>query len=165
MSFNGSSQYLSIPYNVLYALESCDFTVEAWVYRNAIGSEHNIAVTRSSGGNDGWNLRINAANTITFYYTGASSLSSTGTIPATTWTHVAVTKSGNTVRLFINGTIDGSNASFGTGNANTQPLRIGVDNSNAAGWFNGYIDDLRITRGYARYTANFTPPSSAFLGQ
>jgi hypothetical protein len=100
-----------------------------------------------------------------FYYTGGSSVTSTGTIPATTWTHIAVTKSGNTVRLFINGVIDGSNAAFGTGTVNTQALRIGVDNTNAAGFFNGYIDDLRITRGFARYTANFTPSASAFLGQ
>lgn len=165
MAFDGTGDYLSAPYNPLYALETGDFTVEAWVYRSVTGAEHNIAVTRSAGGSDGWNLRINSSNTLQFYYTGGSSLTSTGTIPATTWTHVAVTKSGNTVRLFINGNIDGSNAAFGTGNANTQPLRIGVANDNTTGYMNGYIDDLRITKGFARYTANFPVPTSAFQGQ
>lgn len=165
MAFDSTGDYLSAPYNQLYGLETGDFTIECWVYRNVSGAEHNVAVTRSSSGQDGWNVRINSNNTLQFYFTGGSSLTSTGTIPATTWTHIAVTKSGNTVRLFINGTIDGSNAAFGTGTANTQPLRIGVDNSNTAGYMNGYIDDLRITKGFARYTANFTPPTSAFQGQ
>jgi hypothetical protein len=160
--FDGTGDYLSSPYNVSQALEACDFTVEAWVYRNTVGAEHNIAVTRSSAGNDGWNLRINSSNTLQFYYTGGSTVTSTGTIPATTWTHVAATRSGTTVRLFINGTIDGS-ATFSNGTANTQPLRIGVDNSNSTGYFNGYIDDLRITKGVARYTANFTAPTAAVL--
>lgn len=155
--FDGTGDYLSIPYSPLYALEACDFTVEAWVYRNAIGAEHNIAVTRSAAGADGWNLRINSNNTLQFYYTGGSSVTSTGTIPATTWTHVAVTRNGTAVKLFINGTVDGS-ATFSNGTANSQALRIGVDNSNATGYMNGYIDDLRITQGYARYTANFTAP-------
>ena len=165
MYFDGTGDYLSVPYNALYALEVGDFTIEAWVYRSVIGAEHNIAVTRSSAGQDGWNLRINSNNTLQFYFTGGSSLTSTGTIPATTWTHVAVTKSGNSVKLFINGNIDGSNDAFGTGTANTQPLRIGVANDNATGYMNGYIDDLRITKGFARYTANFSAPTSAFQGQ
>jgi hypothetical protein len=158
MYFDGTGDYLTIPYNQYFDLVANDFTIEAWVYRNAIGAEHNIAATRPSSGNTGWNLRINSTNTLQFYYTGGSSVTSTGTIPATTWTHVAVTRSGTTVRLFINGTIDGS-ATFSDGTAVVNVLRIGVDNSGAAGYMNGYIDDLRITRGYARYTANFTPPA------
>ena len=164
MSFNGSSDYLTSPYSVLYALESVDFTIEAWVYRNSTGSEHNIALTRSSAGSDGWGFRINSTNTLQFFYTAGGSVTTTGTIPATTWTHVAATRVGTLVRLFINGTLDTS----GTASANaasTQPLRIGVDNTNAAGFFNGYIDELRITKGVARYTANFTPPTVAFLTQ
>ena len=160
MYFDGTGDYLTAPYSKLQDLTSGDFTVEAWVYRNVIGAEHNIAVTRSSAGTDGWNLRINSSNTLQFYFTGGTSLTSTGTIPATTWTHVAATRSGTTLRLFINGVIDGS-TTVSDGTTNTQPFRVGVANDNATGYMNGYIDDLRITKGFARYTANFTPPTAA----
>ena len=162
MYFDGTGDYLNGPFSPLYAIESCDFTVEAWVYRNAIGAEHNIAITRDVAGGDGWNLRINATNTLQFYYNAGTSISSTGTIPLNTWTHIAATRNGTAGKLFINGVIDGT-ATFVNGTTTTQRLRIGVSATNAAGYFNGYIDDLRITKGFARYTANFTPSAVAFL--
>jgi hypothetical protein len=86
---------------------------------------------------------------------------STGTLSATTWTHVALVRSGSTITFYISGTASGTltnSANFGSnntpyagGNANTSP-----------DYYNGYIDDLRITKGYARYTSNFTPPTAAF---
>lgn len=164
MAFDGSGDYLRIKYNPIYEMVTGDFTIECWVYRNVIGAEHNILCTRPGASATGWNLRINSSNTLQFYFTGGTSVSSTGTIPATTWTHIAFTKSGNNGRLFINGTIDGSTASMGTGTVSGVDLRIGVDNSDAAGYMNGYIDDLRITKGFARYTANFTAPTSTFVG-
>ena len=161
MYFDGTGDYISTPYSALYDINTGDFTVEAWVYRNVAGAEHNIFVTRSSSGSDGWNLRINAANTLQFYYTGGGTQTSTGTIPANTWTHVAACKSGTTLRLFINGVIDGVNTSIGTGTTNTAAtLRIGVDNSSTTGYMNGYISDARIVKGQALYTANFYPPTS-----
>jgi hypothetical protein len=157
--FDGSGDYISVPYNPAHQMVAEDMTIECWVYRNAVSVEHNIAVTRSSASSDGWNLRINSANTVSFYFTGGTTLTSTGTIAANVWTHIAFSKSGNTGKLFINGTVDGTTASMGTGTANTQPLRIGVDNTTAASYMNGYIADFRITKGYARYTSTFTPPS------
>ena len=156
--FNGSTDYLSTPYSLFYALEATDFTIEGWVYRNVIGAEHNIAVTRSS--TDGWNLRINATNTLQFYYTGGSSLTSTGTILSGSWYYVAATRSGTTVRLYINGSLD-SSSTFSNGTANSSAMRIGVDNTNASGFMNGYITDLRITKGSARYiTSAFVIPNT-----
>lgn len=158
LELDGTGDYLSVPHNSALSLESGDFTVEAWIYRNAAGALHNILNKRT---NDGWFWRVNAGDTLTFAFTGGSAITSTSTVSSTTWFHVACTRSGNTVRQFIDGVLDATTVTFTNGVVNTQELRIGVDNTGSDG-FNGYIDDLRITKGVARYTANFTPPIAAF---
>jgi hypothetical protein len=84
---------------------------------------------------------------------------------AGTWYHVAVTRSGNTFKLFRNGVQNGStvtNSNSCPATASTGALYVGSDVGGGFGNWNGYIDDLRITKGYARYTTNFTPPTQAF---
>jgi hypothetical protein len=86
-------------------------------------------------------------------------------IPLTTWTHVAWVRSGNRWSIFVNGTERLLAASTsGTPYNSTAPFVIGrhtfIDPPGYA--FNGYIDDFRITKGVARYTANFTPPTAPF---
>jgi hypothetical protein len=164
MYFDGTGDYFLAPYNKMQDLTQGDFTVEGWFYRGAIGVEHNIINNRFTTGGCLW--RINTGNTVTFSIQGTTTttITSTGTISATTWTHIAVTRSGSNLRIFINGTIDGSSASAANGTASTTVLRIGCD-ENLTNAFNGYIDDLRITKGYARYTGKFTPPTSLTQNQ
>jgi len=77
-----------------------------------------------------------------------------------TWTHLAVTRSGTNLKAFVNGVISGTPITNSTQNYDT----IKYIGRNPAGeYFNGYIDDLRITKGVARYTANFTPPTTSYL--
>jgi hypothetical protein len=82
-----------------------------------------------------------------------------GTPPAfNTWNHIAVSRYGSTIRAFINGiqVFSGTNTvSYVAG-----PIQVG---GSAFGTITAYINDLRITRGIARYTSNFTPPTTAFL--
>jgi hypothetical protein len=163
--FDGTGDYLTTSQlaSPNYDLVATDFTIEGWFYNAGAGAERYIFSQR--GASSGWELRINATNAIQFFYTGGSTLTTTGTISANTWTHLAVTRSGTTVRIFINGVQD-SSATFsnGTSAAASYPLYIGYSTS-GGGYFLGYMDDIRITRGLARYTANFTPPASAMLGQ
>lgn len=85
---------------------------------------------------------------------------------ATTWTHIALCRSGSSTRLFLDGVQTGStytdtNNYLGPAN---RPV-IGASGLSLGGSaLNGYIDDLRITK-FARYTANFTPPTAAFPTQ
>jgi hypothetical protein len=79
---------------------------------------------------------------------------------------VAITRSGTSGKFFINGTQSGSTGTINNFTDSSTVLAIGALDT-STGWngpypFNGYIDDLRITKGYARYTANFTAPTSAF---
>jgi hypothetical protein len=74
------------------------------------------------------------------------------------WQHVAFTRNGGTLRLFLNGQIvQQVNGYSGTLNTITNFLHVG-SGVNGDSKMNGYMDEVRITRGVARYTASFTPP-------
>jgi hypothetical protein len=144
---------------------SANFTVEGWVYRNntsdsllLVGQGDLASVSTSS-------FVLYLGSIVSDFYIGGSVLTCASPSPsAATWAHVAWTRSGGTVRSFLNGSLVGSNASFGTLSINQgvgQSASLGSSFTGAAP-FNGYIDDLRITKGVARYTATFTPPTAPF---
>jgi hypothetical protein len=81
-----------------------------------------------------------------------------------TWYHVALVRSGsgtNNMKLYLDGVLESQNTNTYTVPVNDIVLGRTYTNLNSE-YFNGYIDDLRITKGVARYTANFTPPTAAF---
>jgi hypothetical protein len=83
----------------------------------------------------------------------------TTTWSSNTWYHGAIVRSGSSLKLYINGTQEGSTFTLTTQNFTNRIWQIG---NGPNGVFNGYIQDVRITNGYARYTANFTAPTAAF---
>jgi hypothetical protein len=163
MYFDGTGDGLQVVGSPNTAFGTGDFTVEFWIYLNAsTGSFKKFVELGTSGAcftietQSTTNvLTITDLNT-TVFVTSSSALS------LTTWTHVAATRSGTTLRLFQNGTQVGS-ATNSTNFANSGNVYIGQSNSGQA--INAYMDDLRITKGYARYTANFTPPTSQLPDQ
>jgi YD repeat-containing protein len=79
------------------------------------------------------------------------------------WKHIAMVRNGTAGQIFIDGTSAGTISALNTPAASTQPLKVGLwDYSAGNEYFNGNLDELRITKGVARYTANFTPPTQAF---
>lgn len=86
----------------------------------------------------------------------ASSLS-TGT-----WYHIAATRNGNVYTLWVDGTSVATTTVAGSPMSSTSAVAIGAGASNADFSLDGYLDEVRITKGTARYTGSFTPPSSAF---
>lgn len=163
MYFDGTGDGLQVVGSPNTAFGTGDFTVEFWIYLNAsTGSFKKFVELGTSGAcftietQSTTNvLTITDLNT-TVFVTSSSALS------LTTWTHVAATRSGTTLRLFQNGTQVGS-ATNSTNFANSGNVYIGQSNSGQA--INAYMDDLRITKGVARYTANFTPPTSQLPDQ
>jgi len=158
LAFDGTGDWL-VPRNLL-PLGSSDFTVEMWLYPNATysGAYAGILDSRTSG--DG-------AGLVYFGYTGTANQIGwkdnttnvvTGSVTLSTWNHVAVVRSSGTMTMYINGTSTSSSAN--STNYTVAFRLIGASFDPLA--FNGYIDDLRITTGYARYTANFTAPTAAF---
>jgi hypothetical protein len=168
LAFDGND-YLLAPTTPNMNFGSGDFTIEAWVYRTSeSGTPSNIfqkGITTSS--NFQLNLSINPSNQLFSYYsTDGSSITAIGTtsttIALTTWTHVAVSRSGSTWRYFINGTLQNTTTASVTLFTGTGLVSVGANPEGNSGFY-GYIDDLRVTKGYARYTATFTPPTAAFF--
>jgi hypothetical protein len=162
LEFDGNGDYLSVATNALFNFGTGNFTIECFVYRpNQTGGF--FASSSGSGGlffgilGDG--LQIGFGRTgIAWDYQVAHNMA------INTWYHVAITRSGTTMRLFVNGTQVGVNVTNSRSyDISTTSLTIG--SQGAAFYLNGYIDDLRITKGVARYTANFTPPSVEFPDQ
>ena len=166
MFFNGSTDYLTTIDKPTLQLGTGNFTIEAWVYLTTASTSRGLVSKGPVAGTTGWECKFNSANVFRFEWT-ASSLVGATTIPITTWTHVAVVRSGSAtgnVKLYVNGTLYATSGVAVTDNfTQTDPLRVGIDRV-GTGFFPGYIDDLRITK-YARYTANFTPPDTTFLDQ
>ena len=160
----GSGDYISTGGSTDYSPLG-DFTYECWVRTTDISSIHVIASTRSGG--TGWQFQINAGGgvQITFfgsYGGGAAVVFSSSKLSTNTWYHVAWTHTGGTWRVFINGVLEGALAPAGSYASNTATLYLGYDPAFSGRYFSGHIDDSRITKGVARYTANFTPPALPF---
>lgn len=137
-----------------------DFTIEGWVYTNVAGVVYGL-INKGASTPTGWSLEINASNQLVWYSTGTAVKTSTTTIPASTWTYVAISRSGTNLYMFINGTLQGT---AGTDSANynqTTNMIIGATRALGNG-LNGFLDELRITRYIARYTASFAAPTAAF---
>ena len=162
MYFDGSS-YLNQPSSQNFALGG-DFTVEAWVYltANMSGTNAGYLTDFRSGSTSNFALGFIGASGVTkmYAYIGSTPAETTGTTTVTlnTWNHVAFVRSGSTVTMYLNGTSNGTlSASYAQGATNAV---ICARYTGATEYITGYIDDLRITKGYARYTSNFTAPTA-----
>lgn len=158
---DGTGDYISTPSNPDFEFGSGNFTIEMWVYR--IGnnlSQPLVEMRTSTTTNYAPLLLINTSNQLV-YNDGASNVITGDSISETTWTHVAVSRQGTSTRLFINGTQTGSTYTD-TRFYLQSPVRIGA-RFDATTAFNGHIDELRITKGLARYTGNFTAPTAPFV--
>jgi hypothetical protein len=170
---NGSYVYPSTN-SALFSFGTGDFTIEAWLYPtsfsttngpmfidfrpNGTNSTSYFAIGISTGG------VLNYSSNNNTYITAGTALS------LNTWTHVVVARSSSTVKMFLNGTqtgssytdtnsyIGGTNRPVIGANGFEQPSS-GVDS------FIGYMDDIRITKGYARYTTTFTVSTLPDIGQ
>jgi hypothetical protein len=174
MYFDGTGDYLQAPNAILAQFGSGDFTIEFWMYASSQALAPIVHQTNYAS-NQGWILwnydGVNSATStrkLTFMFNASTVLTtSSDAYTDNTWTHIAVVKSGTNVKIYSNGSSIAS-GTFSTAAANAStPLMIGgIINGqswNGTAYYTGYIDDLRITNGVARYTANFTPPTSTFI--
>lgn len=154
-----------------YQFGGQDFTVEGWVYVRQIFQDFAVIVKCSTNSSwlTGWTLDLRTTNNFNWYANGTGvdgqsytySNNSTSTFSTGTWYHIAVVRQNFVRYLYINGVLDSTNTDL----INYQPtsiISIGNDISSYFG-FDGYLQDLRIYKGVAKYTSNFTPPNQIAL--
>ena len=171
---NADTNYAKVTAHADLDFGSGDFTWEAWVYRDAVNSgSYGDALWCSSAGPVGFavsisptgHIGISASSTGTWdLYKGCDPGDPVGSaaLALDTWYHIAVTRSGDTWRGFVNGVLDQSFTKAGTISAAPGGYNIGRWHDEVNRCVNGYLDDIRVTKGTARYTADFTPPTEAF---
>jgi len=188
MYFDGTGDWLTSPANTNsvanYDFGTGDFTIECWIYLPTIPSnsyEH-IVCFGVSGSAQRWSFYIETRTVASAPYLSFASFNSANSAVVSlngggsagwatnTWTHVAVTRSGSTFKLFKDGVQNGSSTTStasvpGTAATTSSYLTVGTELNLTSPTFSGYIQDIRITKGYARYTSNFTPPTSLLQNQ
>ena len=142
------------------------FTIEAWVYVTATltgNAEPVFTKWQGTASNLGFYFALDNTG-VHFYYstTGTDVLSYDGayTAPIETWVHLAVDFDGATLRLYANGTALSADAYSATIYPSTLTTLVGQDGATYP--FHGYIDELRVSKGVARYAGTFTPQARAF---
>ena len=143
------------------ALGNGDWTLEAFVRFKVLSGAQMVFDWRPPSTQGAYPTLYVSGNTLIFYQSSASRISSGGVLGTNTWYHFAVCKSGNSTKLFIDGTQVGSTY---TDNNNYlgERLRLFGDGFNAGNaTLDGFVDEVRISKS-ARYTANFTPTTESF---
>jgi hypothetical protein len=161
MSFDGSSQYLKMLSLPNFEFGTGDFTIESWLYPKSISATASYIFDQRTADSQNVLLAyILPDRTIEIYVNGGVVVSG-GTIALNSWSHFAITRASNSLKMFLNGTQIGSTYSL-TNTLITSPMYIGT-RYNGTQYFNGHMDDFRVTKGVARYTTTFTPPTSSFV--
>ena len=171
--FDGTGDYLAAPPPpscMSGELGTGDFTIEYWMNASAAGTYVTVVGTQSVAGNSTagiWRAgnRFNGANGIYFNYTNGGSFIdltfSTTNYNDGAWHHVAFVRSSGSLKAYVDGTQVGSAQSVTQSLSSNQRMYVGYNVQDNA-YYTGYISDLRITKGFARYTTNFTAPTIPF---
>ena len=144
-----------------------DFTIEAWYYftsfSNSFGHYDQWNGSSTGSGNvQMWNS-TSSQGKIKWYYDGSSNFTSSTTMSTGQWYHVAYVRESGTLKIYFNGTVDSNTQSYSSQFGKTGTLYLGDQHAGGGGAPQYYIDDLRVTKGLARYTSNFTAPTTAHL--
>jgi prepilin-type N-terminal cleavage/methylation domain-containing protein len=162
LTLDGNGDYLQTPADSAFQFGTGDFTIECWVYLNSGNSNDGLFSLEASSGNKIPAVNVEAGQWRLSLTTGVTEFTQ-GTAITGVWQHLALIRNGTDVKLFINGTQLGATRTNST-NYTTNKLSIGYYFSSSFA-INARIDEFRVTKGVARYTANFTPPTEPFPTQ
>lgn len=155
--FSGGA-YLSIPSSSDFNFGSGDFTIECWAYLNNLGgngTNHFFCIS------DVYTFSFKSNNQEYCFYANGIKLASTTISPIiNAWHHLSLVRYGQRLFIFVNGELKGESIipqsnTYGS----TAEVLIGSANGTTEEYLDGFLNDLRVTKGQARYTVNFTPPT------
>jgi len=167
--FDGTGDYLSIPNSQYFNFASEPFTIEVYAYFNNLTSSENICQQGyyTIGVNGNWSLFRIGENIRFVTYDGqgnAEWLEHTGTVSATTWTHISVSRVGlgsDEIQIAIDGVSETFTVSKSVGN-NDEALTFGLLDAGGNADFEGRMDDMVIIKGRGVRDGNFTPPARGY---
>ncbi len=149
-----------------------DFTVEAWYKNDSSSGNYRTIIEKGIVGgtpqNGAWSLGTRTGSDVlwfAYYNSGFNDLIATSVNPNDgSWHHLAVARSGSTFKMFFDGVqVHSSTLTASLGDFTNQNVNIGYNVRNGS-YIKGYLQDVRVTKGLARYTATFTPPTALLKG-
>jgi hypothetical protein len=164
--FDGNGDYLSIPDSTDWDFGNGDFTIDFWISLSSLADTNNKAIISMQEDRMalGWAIEIDVD--ILAFLIGSNQYRSNKALIINSWTHVAFVRSGNILKIFQNG-IETYSTTIGTIAINGDDKSLVISNFRNTPYnrcLNGYLDEVRISKGIARWTSNFTPPSAPYGG-
>lgn len=163
----GSGDYLSLADAADWNFGTGDFTIDCWVNLDSLNGSRSVCGQGSSGSTFAW-INFDGTNFSFTSFVGSSalvSLTTVSTISIATWYHIAIVRHGNVFTLYLNGSVEASGTASITYPDYTGEFAVGAHTEGAGTffyYFDGFIDEFRVTKGYARWLGAFTPPMSAY---
>jgi hypothetical protein len=155
--FDGNGDYLSLASSGDFGFGTGDFTIEFWLYRTNTGNNVGFIDTRSTNTDtNGWFIRFNSATTIQLVDNATQYITITHN---STWNHIAFVRKSGVITGYINGNFVASTNAQTNFTSSNLLIAAFVDVQSSPNAFTGYISNLRILKGTALYTENFTPPT------
>ena len=170
LALDGTGDYLTIPSHDAFHYGDGDFTIEMWVYMssNSSSSDPMNLISKWDDGQRSWAFELETSNRprIRLSYDGSTKNVDTtlGTDVAPTasqWHHLAFVRSGETLTAYLDGVAGSTTIDLSTNSLASPTSSVYIGQRGDQRYFDGYIDDVRILKGVARYTKNFVPPSQA----
>jgi len=147
-----------------FAFGTGDFTIEGWYYFNANVNGAYMYDFRNVGSQAVPALFYETAGTrLCYYVSGNYRITYTWTPPLNTWHHIAITRTGTSTKMFVNGVQGGSTWTDTTNYIQPSLAYIGRYGQSSINYMNAYLDEFRISKGIGRYTTAFTAPTEAFV--
>ena len=159
IQFDGSGDYLTVPDHADFAFGTGDFTIDAWV-RSSSFSQHQDIVTKRTNGYGPLILRLEQTTGKPMFYgsyngtSWATLITSTTACSLNTWHHVAIVREGSTFTLYLDGVSVATDTNSGSLYVNTLALSVGATSTGDKP-FTGYFDEVRVSKGIARWTTDF----------
>jgi hypothetical protein len=152
-------------------IASEDYTIEGWFFPISYSSSvawGRYIYSQYDSATDFTNrfllgFKEDNSNKLYAFRNGDGELLGATTVTLNAWHHFALTRQGTARRLFLDGVLDATGTTSGSLSSSVSRIGGCLYNGEILGGFHGYLDEIRITKGLARYTANFTPPTAAFL--
>lgn len=151
---------LTFPDSTDWVFGTGDYTIECWCYFNSMKN----CVISTTNYSAGFAVVVGSAGAVGMYHNGTLHITASGAVSTGAWKHIALSRSSGTLRIFVDGTQVGSSFSASENISGSATLYVGKASGNSLEGIDCYMDDFRITKGVARYTSNFTPPTTELPG-